>query len=360
MLKTSPAVFAVGNTYQIMVEVQFESLMSVKIADKIYYDESNGIMNSLSPLHCVSVPMDALDSAKEYTVCIRPLIERKPYFTETKEPKEFHYQFDPVPEKNIRAYHISDAHNQIDDPVKAANTFGNIDFLILNGDIIDHSGSPEKFANVYEICARITKGSIPVIFSRGNHDMRGNFAEKFADYTPSQYGNTYYTFRLGSIWGILLDCGEDKDDSSSEYGFTVACHGFRERQTEYLKAVIENARGEYAASGVKTRLVISHNPFTMLHASPFDIEEYIYRKWASLLKEQIKPDLMICGHTHKYGIHPVGGESDHFGQPCAMVVGAEPQKERFIGCGFIFNNDTIEIVFTDSTGNTLSCETIMK
>ena len=71
MLKTSPAVFAVGNTYQIMVEVQQESLMSVKIADKVYYDESNGIMNSLSPLHSVSVPMEALDNAKAYTICTK-------------------------------------------------------------------------------------------------------------------------------------------------------------------------------------------------------------------------------------------------------------------------------------------------
>lgn len=360
MLKTSPAVFAVGNTYQIMVELQAESLMSVKIADKIYYDASNGIMNSLSALHSVSVPMAALDNAKEYTLCIRPLIERKPYFTETKEPLEFHFQFAPVPEKNIRAYHISDAHNQIDDPVKAASTFGNIDFLILNGDIIDHSGSPDKFSNIYEICAKLTNGSIPVIFSRGNHDMRGNFAEKFADYTPNQYGNTYYTFKLGNIWGMLLDCGEDKPDDHNAYGFTIACHTFRERQTEYIKDIIENAQKEYAAADIKTRLVVAHNPFTQQLAAPFNIEEDIYREWASLLKEHIKPDLMICGHTHKHGVNYVGGRNDHLGQPCTMVVGSEPKPDRFIGCGFVFHDDSIQVVFTDSTGNTLSSETIIK
>lgn len=360
MLKTFPVVFAVGDTYQIMVEVQMESLMSVKIADKIYYDESNGIMNSLSAIHRVSVPMKALENAKEYTVCIRPLVERKPYFTETKAPIEFHYQFSPIPANHIRAYHISDAHNQIDDPVKAAKAFGNIDFLILNGDVIDHSGSPEKFSNIYDICAMLTKGSIPVVFSRGNHDMRGNFAEKFADYTPSQYGNTYYTFRLGSLWGMLLDCGEDKWDDSDEYGFTVACHAFRERQTEYIKEVIRNAQGEYAAADVKTRLVISHNPFTQQLAVPFNIEEDIYREWASLLKEHIKPDLMICGHTHQYSINYVGGQNDHLGQPCTMVVASEPRSDRFIGCGFIFSDDTIEVVFTDSVGNTISSEIIHK
>ncbi len=360
MLKTCPAVFAVGNNYQIMVEVQSESLMSVKIGDKVYYDESNGIMNSLLPLHRINVPMEVLDSTKEYTVCIRPLIERKPYFTETKEQMELQYKFNPVPEKNIRAYHISDAHNQIDNPIKAAKAFGDIDFLILNGDIIDHSGIPEKFANIYEICAAITNGNIPVIFSRGNHDMRGNFAERFADYTPNQHGNTYYTFRIGSIWGMLLDCGEDKLDANPEYGCTVACHVFRERQTGYIKTVIKNAQSEYNHESIKTRLIIAHNPFTQQLPSPFDIEEDIYREWALLIKEHIKPDLMICGHTHKYGISHVGSENDHLGQPCTVIIASEPQNDRFIGCGFIINDKQIEIVFTDSLGNTVLKETLKK
>ena len=360
MLKTTPAVFAVGDGYQIMVEVESESLMSVKIGDKTFYDESNGIMNSLTPIHRVSVPMELLNNTKEYTICIRPLIERKPYFTETKELIEFNYKFRSLPEKNIRAYHISDAHNQIDNPVKAAKTFGNIDFLILNGDIIDHSGSPEKFANIYEICAAITKGEIPTIFSRGNHDMRGKFAEKFADYTPNQQKNTYYTFKLGSLWGMILDCGEDKDDTHSEYGFTVACHSFRERQTEYIKNVIKNAKNEYDGQGVKTKLIVAHNPFTQQYKETFDIEEDLYREWASLLKEYIKPNLMICGHTHKYGVSYVGNENDKLGQPCPVVIASEPQKERFIGGGFIINDEQIEIVFTDSLGNTVLRETIKK
>ena len=360
MLQTSPAVFAVGYNYQIMVEVQSQSLMSVIIGDKTYYDESNGIMNSLNSLHRVIVPMEALDNAKEYTVCIRPIIERKPYFTETEEPVEFHFKFNPVPTKSIRVYHISDAHNEIELPVKAAKAFGKLDLLILNGDVIDHSGSPEKFANIYEICALLTGGNIPVIFSRGNHDMRGNFAEKFANYTPSQYGNTYYTFRLGSIWGILLDCGEDKLDTHQEYGYTVACHTFRERQTDYIHSVIKNAQSEYEQEDIKTRLIISHVPFTQKLTAPFDIEEDIYHKWASLLKEHIKPDLMICGHTHKYGINYVGGENDQLGQPCTVVIASEPQRDCFIGCGFIIDDNQIEVVFTDSLGNTVSRETLKK
>jgi len=360
MLRTAPAVFAVADRYQIMVETNCEAMVGVRIGDREWYDASNGIMNSISPLHRVTVPMTALDKAKGYTLLVRPVIERKPYFTETAPLQEYRFTFFPVPERDIRIYHIADAHNQIDAPVRAAETFGKIDLLILNGDVIDHSGDPGKFGNIYEICARLTGGTIPTVFSRGNHDMRGRYAERFAEYTPNYFGNTFYTFRLGSLWGILLDCGEDKIDAHSEYGMTVACHAFREVQTEFLQAVADAPGREFAAPGVKTRIVIAHNPFSQRHPAPFDIEEDIYREWCRILREQIKPDLMLFAHTHEYGIHPVGSEWDHLGQPCPAVIGAEPRKDRFIGCGLIIGDDKISAVFTDSDGQILEHSTIVK
>lgn len=357
MLKTSPAVFAVEDTYQIMVAVSKESLFSVKIGDKEYFDESNGIMRSNCDIHRACVPKAELERAGGYTVCVRPLIERKPYFTQTAPLEEFTFDFYPVPEKNARAYHISDAHNRIEQPVRAAKAFGKIDFLILNGDVIDHSGDPSKFDNVYEICCQLTGGNIPVVFSRGNHDMRGNFAEKFAEYTPNHLGNTYYTFRLGSIWGIVLDCGEDKNDTSSEYGFTVSCHAFRERQTSFLNSVIKNAKNTYNAQGVNKRVVIAHNPFTHQLQPPFNIETEIFSQWGRLLKENVKPDVMVCGHLHCTKIFIPGDETDHLGHPCKIVIGADIKSDRYIGCGYEFGEETT-VTFTDSNGQTLEKHTI--
>ena len=356
MLKTAPAVFAVEDTYQIMVSVTAPSLFSVTVGEKEYFDESNGIMRSLSDLHRVAVPMQELDAARSYTVRVRPLVERKPYFTETAPVEEYTYAFHPVPDDCVRAYHISDAHNRVEEPVAAARAFGEIDFLILNGDVINHSGDPSKFDNIYEICAQLTGGEKPTVFSRGNHDMRGNFAEKFADFTPNAQGNTYYTFRLGGIWGVLLDCGEDKRDESNEYGYTVSCTPFRRRQTEFLRDVIACREWEYEADGVWRRLVISHVPFTETHEFPFDIEEETYSEWARLLREEVHPDLMLCGHTHTLEVRPVGDERDHLGQPCPVVIGAKPLKEGFVGCGFEFRRDATTVVFTDNEGTVLRTE----
>ena len=362
MLKTAPAVFAVEDNYQIMVPVTRECTYWVRVGGVDYFDESNGILRSRSLLHRATVPMKALEAAGEYTVCVRPLIERKPYFSTTEPVQEFSFSFRPIPEKNIRIYHISDAHNLIDEPVAAAAIYGDPDLLILNGDILQHSGDPEKFDNVYEICSRITHGNIPVVFSRGNHDMRGNFAEAFAEYTPNHLGNTYYTFRLGSLWGVVLDCGEDKNDDSNEYGYTVSCHAFRRRQTEFLKKLAQER--PFAAEGITHRVAVVHHPFTTRMKHPFNIEEELYTEWARILKD-FDLDLMITGHLHRIEVFPVGGKDDAFGQPCPVVVGGKPwligrrvderevTENAWAGCGITLG-EQIGITFTHSEGRILA------
>ena len=360
MLLTNPCVFAAGDTYQIFVPVKKASVMWVKIGDKCYYDESNGIMCSRSKIHRVEIPTVELDKAKEYTICIRPIIIRKAYFSKTRKVLEKTYKFYPIPENNIRAYHIADAHNYIEEPIKAAETFGNIDFLILNGDVIEDSSNPKNFMNIFVIGSRLTKGEKPIIFSRGNHDLRGNFAEMFVEYTPTHLGNTYYSFRLGNIWGILLDCGEDKSDDHAEYGHTVACHVFRERQSDFIKNIIENKEREYEAEGVKHKFVISHNAFVHRYQPPFDIEQDLFAEWSKLLRENVKPEVMICGHAHELNVYyPENSAWNTNGSICPVVIGSAIKKKKpvyFAGCGYVFNDENIEIVFTDSNGETLKKE----
>lgn len=352
MLRTAPAVFAVDREYHIMAPVTGSSTFWVKVGDKEYYDESNGILRSEVSIHRVIVPMDELDKAGQYTVLERPIIERKPYFPTTMPVVEKTFKFRSVNGGEIKAYHLSDTHNRTADPIAAARAFGDIDLLILNGDIPDHSGTPENMMTVYMLVSEITRGQIPTVFSRGNHDMRGLCAEKFAEYTPNKNGNTYYTFRLGSIWGIVLDCAEDKPDDHEEYGHMICCHAFRSRETEFIKAVI--AKGEYNEQGVENKIIIVHNPFTHKLNPPFDIEGEVYTEWAKLIKENIRPDLMICGHTHKIGVYETGTDFDDYGQPCTLVVASEIKNDGYTGCGFTFNKDSITATFTNGNGEKVS------
>jgi len=359
-----PTVFAVGDRYNIFVPFSDEVIMWVKVGDKTYYDDCNGILRSNTNMHKVELPMSVLDAEKEYTVVYRKMIDRAPYFPTSEDERCLTVEFSPVPDSgDINVYHVADAHNLVDEPIRAGRYFGDsIHLLVLNGDIPNHSGDIKNFDAICEIAAGITAGRVPVVFSRGNHDTRGIHAEDMPYYIPTMNGKTYYTFRVGSVWGLVLDCGEDKPDKNKEYGHTICFHHFRLCETEFIKSVIENRANEYEAEGVKHKLVISHIPFTYIDKPPFDIEQELYGEWARLMREDIKPDLLLYGHHHKVEISPIGSSFDHQGQACTAIIGSKPifddkNGNSFIGCGLTLLEDgNTRVVFNDDKGNVLRDE----
>lgn len=354
LFKTTPAVFAAGREYQIMVPFTAPALFWVEVGDKTYYDHACGIMRSNVDMHRVCVPYEVLDAAKSYTVVYRKIIDRKPYFPTSEDEVRATYAFHPVPtleEKDeINFYHLSDTHGNVERPIRAAEYFGDkLDFLLLNGDIIDHSGDTRNFEAIFRLAEALTHGEKPVICSRGNHDMRGFCADVIKDYTPSCDGKTYYTARLGSFWFIILDCAEDKTDDHAEYGYTVSCHPFRLEQTAFLKKIIADAKNEYEADGVTHRFVLCHNPFTRVLEAPFDIEQDTFGEWTALLGDSVKPDLFIAGHIHKAEVYEIGGPYDHHHQKFPVVVAAEPQRDCFIGGAFTVTKSGIRCAMTDDS-----------
>jgi len=358
VLKTAPAVFAIADEYQIMVPVTAETLMWVKVGDKNFYDHSNGIIRSKTEVHRMRVPAKILDEAKKYTLCYRKIIERKPYFSETEDVCEIEFDFYPVRAGKTVAYQIADAHNTVDTPVAAAKFFeekyGKIDLFILNGDIPIDSGKIENFDTIYELIGAVTKGNIPTVFARGNHDTRGICAEKIAEYTPSEKGNCYFTFKVGDIFGIVLDCGEDKDDSHPEYGHTVCCHEFRLEETEYLKRILNEKASEYNSDEIKHKVIVNHVPFTAKREEPFDIEKDIYRYWSEILKEKFEPEVMLCGHTHEVEVYYPDDKTDDLGHPCPVVTSSKVVFDEniyakyYAGTGFIFEEGKVTVIFNDS------------
>ncbi len=366
-LKYLPSVFAVGDEYQIFSVFDRTAIVKVRIGEKEYYDDSNGILRSNTHIHRVSVPMSALDEACEYSLAYQIILDRKPYFPTSEEEKTLTVPFRPVRGKDINIYLISDTHNLVDEPIAAGRYFGqDIDLFVLNGDIPNHSGELDNFNAIYEIAAAVTLGQCPCVFSRGNHDTRGIHAEEFVGYTPNQNGKTYYTFRVGSVWGLVLDCGEDKNDDHPEYGGTICFHNFRLAETEFLKRVAEGH--EYDADGIQYKLVICHVPFTYRPAQEvFAIERELYCEWANILRDSIKPDLMLCGHKHTLKISPIGGEWDHYGQPCPVIISGLPENPKklpdggpvaYSGCALTLNGDRARVVFNHSSGDIRLDETV--
>lgn len=351
---TYPSVYAVDEEYLVSVLVGTECTMWVEVDGRCYYDHSNGILRSAKFVHMARVPRLRLDGARKYTVHLRKINERKPYYTDYGDEEIIDFDFKPVEEKESYNFiNLADAHCLVDEPIRSGSYFGDeLDFLLMNGDIPNHSGDVEYFKTIYQISGEITKGRVPCVFSRGNHDLRGIFAEQIADYTPvSLSGKSYFTFRLGPVWGIVVDCGEDKRDNQVEYGRTICCEAFREEESEYIDGVI--AKGEYKECPV--RLIVSHVPFEFRMKPPFDIEQERYASWCEKLKA-VKPRLMLTGHMHQCWTEQAGGEHDTYGQPCTVVCSSiirndEEKNVRLHVSGAItLSGNKVTVRYPDSDG----------
>ncbi len=354
--KAYPSVFAVEDTYQIIIPAKKELLMWVKIGDEEFFDDTNGILRSSSSIHKITVPQRLLDEKKSYTVCFYQVKKRKAYCTKTYDKKEYVFSFKPVKSnESLKIYHISDSHDRYKFAVDSAKNAGDFDLLILNGDIARHSESVKYIEIIYLISGSASKGEIPCVFSRGNHDLRGKCAEYLADYTPEHFGKSYYTFSLGDLWGIVLDCGEDKDDSDEEYGNTVCCHNFRQRETKFLEAVIE--KGEFNDPKYKRKAVICHSPFTYKFKDDerFTIENEIYMYWCELIKDKLKPDFYLFGHTHETEIVTSESQYEIRAQHAPAIIGGKPKtldgkSDGFTGA-LIALDKSISVEFVDNLGN---------
>ncbi len=359
MFSETPVVYAVGTDYQIFFYVGRSAYARLKVGSAVFDDAVCGVMRSAPGLRRITVPQAALHEAGGYTLCLQRIRERKSYWTETIGTKETFYSFFPVPEQGpVRAYMLGDAHGDAARTLAAAENAGDFDFLIVNGDI-NESVSLRHLAPAHNIAAALTGGSRPVVYARGNHELRGAVSELLPQYIPTQNGNTYYTFRLGSVWGIVLDCGEDKPDDHGEYGGYARFHPFRLAQTDFLRRVVKHAKTEFNAPGVTTRIAVVHTQFPCVQEPTFDIERPLYQRWCDLLGK-MGTDVILSAHAHRFCVLRPGDAGLRLKTPCPLVVGAEHTKEHIGGTCFTFLPDQIQVAFATSDGSAAAPVTLQK
>ncbi len=306
-LRGAPTVCAIEKTYCIVFLCSRSALASVTVGEQTYTDNINGVLRSDTPVHKVYVPATALDTARHYTVRIAPLESHAPYFAKPEPTETYEYDFTPVmPGRPVRLYVLSDTHGNTTDATAAALAAGHIDALVTLGDMDNAADTPEQVETLHRLTSAITQGRFPVVCARGNHDTRGKMAEHLGDYLPTRGSATYYTFRLGDVWGLVLDAGEDKPDDHAEYGGVNDFPGFRRAQTAYMKDIIARATETYAAEGVRHRIVLCHINFALSGRAFAQTTPDIYADWVGCLNE-MGIHAMLCGHSHMIGILPNAG-----------------------------------------------------
>ena len=347
-------VFVAHGGYQIIFNTIDKGLAWVKVGDKVFSDDNNGNINSEKTVHKIFVEKELLDEAKEYTIKFARCLDRKPYFAESGETFEKTYSFKPMDKKdNINIFMICDSHSRTKEPAQTGRYFGDeLDALVLNGDIPNHSGTVGDMLSIHYIASNVTHGNVPVIYARGNHDTRGRFALDFPDYVATDKGNLYYTFRIGSIWGVVLDCGEDKNDDHPEYGGMANFDAYRAAQTQFLEEIIANKEKEYAAADVKYKIAICHVRMDLYRDEYFTKH---YKAWVKYLNE-IGVDIMLNGHEHRRNYLPAGRETDIGTIGYHTVLGGAFDRRdlpdgtkirNMFGTALNFNDGKVDVIFTD-------------
>ncbi len=366
-LYCDPAVCVAGDDYIIVVCSRTDMTVWITVGDDIFYDDNNGMMNSLSPIHKIPVPSYVLDHAGEYTVNYRIIEEIHPYYSkdDIREAVSVRYNFFPLKSDTVDFYSVSDVHERIDLAAACADRCPlNKDIYLINGDITNDMTSMDKVLKRYILASDLAHGEKPCIITRGNHEIRGQFAQLFPDYLPTVNGKLYYEFNCGPIWGLVLDCGEDKYDDYPDYGKTTVFSHYRKKETEFIKNVIKSRN--FARQGIKYRLIISHIPFCNndlgeeSNEHPFMIEKETYTEWVNIIRKGISPDLMISAHTHRIALSKKDGPLSGKGQPCTVVIGSAPRfnEDEFSATHIKFHHDNADILVHNISGKELIKENI--
>ena len=345
-----PAVYVVGDKYEIIFRTQEAGAAWVLIDGVRYTDNFGGVVRSSSKMHKVYVKQEILDKAKKYTVVLALIPERPAYFPKTTETFEKEYSFRPLPSGDIHAYMLADTHSKVDEPARAAGYFGEggLDLLIMGGDNGNTADDEESVLTMAKIAAVVAKGEIPVVYVRGNHDNRGAYAEFLAEYVSTDGVKPYFPIKLGRVFGIVLDAGEDKLDSHEAYGDIADYTEFRREQIDFIKDT------EFCG---EINIVLCHVPFASFD-TPFND---VFAEWTEELNKK-GIDLMLAGHRHL--LYMFGAGESKINDTVAnfpVCVGSRVNKHvdnTYAGTAIVISEREINIKFTDFDHNVIEEHTV--
>ncbi len=200
---------------------------------------------------------------------------------------------------------INDTHeNQpVLDKIQEINQNFKPDFLCWNGDQINDPSSEKQIttAILNPTKASFTSGT-PLVYVRGNHDTRGNWASQLSRYLSVPKGSYYYHFIHGPVAFTVLDTGEDKPDQHKYCKGRTRFEPYRDAQAIWLDQVLSRKDMKNSPFNV----VLLHIP--LFSKSGWDSPDS-RDKWLEILKKH-KVDLLISGHTHTYEFVKPGEMTD--------------------------------------------------
>ncbi len=329
-----PAVFECGgDSYCIIWETVKKGTGYVKYTvdgeEKTLWDEDLGVIKTNETIHMVYVPKDDIRN-NDYRVGSQYVFFKYAHTVlkgKTIESDIYHFRGEEK-QDGINILCASDIHNRNAEVLQAAENSGtDPDLVVLLGDVSSDMESVETFRTaLLGNAVALSGGIVPVVYVRGNHELRGKYALQMTQYLPKSEDNLYYTFDFGGLSAAVLDTGEDKEDEHKDYSGLVNFSDYLNKEYEWIRSLsAEDFNGKY-------KLVFTHIP---------GIQDLRGVNWSTCFRD-LGFDMIIGGHLHtckswNSRVIPIVSE------------GGIRDGDYWI-CSIILNDGTIDLKVTNMAG----------
>ena len=253
-----------------------------------------------------------------YRVCSQEILQYKAYskkFGHTAQSGFYTFTMPKTDTDSFTAIIFNDLHQRtaVFNALLKQIEHMDYDFVVFNGDCID---DPANHAQATRFVKLLTEGvqgdRIPTLFMRGNHEIRNIYSiglRKHFDYVG---GKTYGAFNWGDTRIVMLDCGEDKPDSTYVYYDLNDFTQLRQEQVGFMQRELASK----AFKKADKRILIHHIPL-------YGCENLCWNLWEPLLRKA-PFDISISAHTHKFAHHPKGTLNNNY----PVIIGGGNRVEN--------------------------------
>lgn len=252
-----------------------------------------------------------------YRVCAVELLENRAYhkaFGDTLRTPFRSFSLPGPDDEDFTAVIVNDLHMSAKVMAAFAAQLDTMcyDFVIFNGDCLPEPSSRADAMRMIAACTAMARSDEhPTWFVRGNHEIRNAYSSGMHTLLGYPGGRTYGAFSWGDTRFVMLDCGEDKPDSTWVYYGLNDFTALRREQAHFLKA--ERRSRAFRRAGCRV----------LIHHIPLWLNTDKYRPCSELwlpIVSNMAFDVDLCAHVHRFGYLEAGRE----GNPFPVVRGGGP------------------------------------
>ncbi len=298
--------------------------------DYVIYDAEDGKYVCDKRVHTVRVPYEHL-YGNAYTVSAAKVIRNSSrdsiigdFITSEK------YTFaSEVTGSELKMLAVTDWHEKVD-ALYAVTEGREYDVLLMMGDAINYVNEFDDILdNIVIPGGEITKGVKPVVFVRGNHEMRGKYAGEIRSVLG--YDKYYFTTTYGEVNFLVFDGGDTKPDGEASQGVLNLCESYREAELDEMSL-------PPITSGYN--VCLCHIPLFskeyMEDEPKADGADAQSERFATILEKQ-NVKLLISGHLHE--LYYLSGDDYD-----TLIVGGPTESDGYVACMVTVKDGVADIV----------------